>query len=158
MSKHKRTPKDGPSINGGSQGARQTASLVLEVMSGLLRPSEAANALGINLPRYYIMEKRALEGMIGACEPREKGPGHNPEKEVECLKAAIRKLENEVLRYQALARAAQRTIGLSANRLTPAKESGKGGRKRRKPQVRALKVCKTLRAERKNGEPHAATA
>jgi hypothetical protein len=153
MTKKKHTPKDGPRIEGGSREARQMASVILEVLSGLLHPTEAAAAMGINPPRYYILERRALEGLVKACEPAPKGPGKSREKIIADLQQQVKRLGNDVLRYQALARAAQRTIGLSPTKLKP-KERNAKGHKRRKPQVRALKVCKTLTEEEpKNPEP-----
>ena len=101
MSK-RRTPKNGPNVTGGSRDARQIAAVILQVLAGAIHPSEAASLISISLPRYYILEKRALEGMIVACEPRSRGP--NPEKEREDTYRRITRLENEVLRYQALAR------------------------------------------------------
>jgi hypothetical protein len=153
MIKAKHTPKDGPRIDGGSKEARQMASVILEVLSGLLHPTEAAAAMGINPPRYYILERRALEGLVKACEPAAKGPGKSREKVIANLRLQVKRLEKDVLRYQALARAAQRTIGLSPSKLQP-KERNAKGHKRRKPSVRALKVCKTLIEEvPKNPEP-----
>ncbi|MHC4887712.1 MAG: hypothetical protein ACYTGH_21745, partial [Planctomycetota bacterium] len=139
MTKH--TPKDGPTIHGGSQDARRTAALILDVLAGVLRPADAAQVLGIGLPRYYILERRSLEGLVAACEPRPKGPMKNSEKQIEELKITVKRLENEVLRYQALSRAAHRAIGV-AGRVDAVKKS-KNGKKHFKPQVRAKKVSRS---------------
>jgi len=145
--KQRRTQKNGPHVTGGSTEARQTAVVVLQVMAGAIHPADAAAQLTINLPRYYTLEKRALEGMIVACEPRSKGPGPNPGREREALAKEIKRLENEVLRYQALARASQRSLGLKAVKAKPATS-----RKRRKPAVRALKVAQTLQEANDDNE------
>ena len=65
--KKRRGPADGPALKSGGYDARKTAALVLEVLSGELNPSEAAEILQVSLPRYYQIEKRALEGLIRAC-------------------------------------------------------------------------------------------
>ena len=57
----------GPVLKGGDRDARKTAALVLEVLAGELNPAEAAEILEVSLPRYYQIEKRALEGLIRAC-------------------------------------------------------------------------------------------
>jgi hypothetical protein len=120
-------------------------SAILEVMAGTLGPSEAAAALGISAPKYYMVETRALEGMLAACEPRRPGYAHTPERELASLKKKYGKMERECARYQALARAAQRTVGLSTAKAKQG-ESKKGKRKR-KPTVRALTLAKRLRIE-----------
>ena len=69
----KRTAKEGPRVEGGSRDARKTAAVLLEVLGGMLHPQEGAQILGVGLPYYYHVERRALEGMVKACEPRPKG-------------------------------------------------------------------------------------
>jgi hypothetical protein len=139
----------GPHVTGGSRDARRFAAAILEVMAGIRTPTDAAAALAISMPRYYIMEKRALEGLISACEPRPKGPSHRPEKEVECLRLEIVRLEKDVARNQALARAAQRTIGLAPPAKPVARKTDGPGKRRRRgrPTVRALKVIDRLQSQ-----------
>lgn len=138
-----RTQKDGPEIAGGSREARRIAALVLEVLAGAIKPAEAAAALGMNLPRYYHVEKRALQGLLEACEPGSPGRRENAEKrDVAALEKKVRELERDVCRYQTLARAAQRTLGIPERR---AEKAGKG--KRRRPTVRALKIVRQLKRE-----------
>jgi len=43
--------------------------------AGARTPTEAAQALGLSLPRYYLLEERALQGMLVACEPRSMSRG-----------------------------------------------------------------------------------
>ena len=120
-------------------------------MAGIRTPTDAAAALAITMQRYYILEKRALEGMVGACEPRPKGPSHRPDKEVERLRLEVARLQQDVARNQALARAAQRTIGLAPPVKPVAGKgnaSGKGNKhRRRRPVVRALKVIDRLQSQ-----------
>jgi hypothetical protein len=127
----------------GSQEARRTAAAVLEVLAGARTPTEAAEALAVSANRYYQMEARALHGLIEACEPRAKGRTASPEKQLAGLRLEVDKLRNESARFQALARASQKTVGLAAPKPSGSKKGGKG-RRRRKPVVRALKMAKAL--------------
>jgi hypothetical protein len=153
------TRAGGPNVTGGSRDARRIAAAVLEVMAGIRTPTDAANALAISMPRYYIMEKRALEGLISACEPRPKGPGHRPDKEVERLRLEVARLQQDSARSQALAPAAQRTIGLAPPvKPVPRKADAAGNKhRRRRPVVRALKVIDRLKVDGGDG-PQQATA
>jgi hypothetical protein len=47
--------------------------VILEVLAGMRTPTEAATVVGLSVPRYYLWEQRALEGLVRACEPRPKG-------------------------------------------------------------------------------------
>jgi hypothetical protein len=147
----------GPNVTGGSRDARRIAAAVLEVMAGVRTPTDAASALTISMPRYYILEKRALEGLIAACEPRSKGPGRRPDKEVELLRLQVARLEQDVARSQALARAAQRTIGLAPPVKPAARKADAPGKKhrRRRPVVRALKVIDRLKVDGGDDAPQA---
>src|SRR5436305_15200116 len=64
-----------------SREAKQAAAAVLDVLAGGRTPVEAASALGVSLTRYYVLEERALAGLVQACEPRGKGKGVNPERQ-----------------------------------------------------------------------------
>ena len=133
----------GPRVDGGSIQARRVAAMILEALAGVRAPYEAAEMLGISGPRYYVLEQRALQGFLEACEPRPKGPVRSPEQEVQRLQKEIRRLEREVLRQQALTRATQRTVGFPA--APKGKRSGSTKKKRtRKPVVRALKAAALL--------------
>jgi len=133
-----------------SRDARRTAAAVLEVLAGVRSPNEAAEALGVSPPRYYTLEARALEGLVTACEPRPRGPSPSPQKQIDDLEKQVAQLQRDLARMQALARTAQRTIGLAAvNRSKPkASDNGNGDgktkRRRRKPAVRALKAARRL--------------
>ncbi|MCI0409622.1 MAG: hypothetical protein L0191_13850 [Acidobacteria bacterium] len=125
----------------GSEGARKTGAVILEVLAGLRTPTEGSEALGVSSMRYYVMERRALEGMVNALEPRPKGKRHRPEEAMNQLTREKTRLQRELGRMQALVRAAQRTMGLPA---PPSREKKKGERRRRRPSVRAMKVVALL--------------
>ena len=48
----------------GDEGAKRSAAVILEVLAGLRTPTEASQALGITPMRYYVLERRAMEGMV----------------------------------------------------------------------------------------------
>lgn len=140
-----------------SEGRRRAAA-ILEVLAGVRTPGQAAEALGVSLPRYYLLEQRALGGMMAACEPAPRGPQVNPQRRVAALEREIARLTRESGRHLALARAAQRTLGL-APPVAPkpngkaAEKAGPAGksRRRRRATVRALTLAKALAAESGGG-------
>ena len=96
----------------GSANAKRLAAGILEVLGGLRPTSEGAEALGISLPRYYVLETRALQGLIDAMEPLPRGRQKKPVDIIETLQQDKSRLEREILRLQSLVRLAQRAIGL----------------------------------------------
>jgi hypothetical protein len=146
--KRSSSPRKQHGVQGGSSQANQTVVAILEVLAGMRSPSEAASALNISLVRYYLLEKRALEGMAAACEPKPLGKQPSPQTRIASLEKELQQARRECARQQALVRAAQRSVGLSATAAQKAKASpirDKKGRKKRRPTVRALKAAKTLR-------------
>jgi len=134
-----------PVDEGPGREARRRAAVMLEVLAGVRTPSEAASALGISRPHYYLLEGRAVAGLVAACEVRRDGPRPNAAAEAARLRNEVTRLEREVQRQQALARAAQRAIGLAA---VSASETAKPGRRPgRKPVARALRAAAQLRTE-----------
>ena len=125
----------------GDEGAKRNAAMILEVLAGLRTPTEAAEALRITTMRYYVLERRALEGMVASLAPRPKGKRRRPEGEA--MRRETTRLEREVGRLQALVRAAQRTMKLPP---PPSRERKPGEKRRRRPQVRAEKTITLLRA------------
>jgi hypothetical protein len=121
---------------------RRQASAVLEVLSGVLSPTDVAKALSLSLPAYYKLEARAVRGLIEACRPPGRGPRPAPEKEAQKLRRQCRRLQQDLQRYQALARAAQRAAGMPA---PPKPKPDARGRRKRKPAVRALKAIEALK-------------
>jgi len=144
-----------------SRDAQRTAAAILEVLAGVRTPTEAAAALSLSVPRYYLWEQRALEGLVRACEPRPKGKAAHERHRVAVLEKEIVRLRRDCARQQALVRASQRTIGLAPSVLPatkpaakPAgKATGKAGggvtgkaKRKRRPVVRALKAAAALQA------------
>jgi hypothetical protein len=124
--------------------AKRLAAAILEVLAGARTPTEAAAALELSVPRYYQLEVQALRGLLEACEPRPKGRVRTAKSEVQTLTKENQRLQRELTRHQALARAAQRTIGLSP----PTPAVNKNGKKLRKRRVaRALSVAERLKHE-----------
>lgn len=150
----------------GTRQANKLAVAILDVLAGARLPAEAAQAVGVSLPRYYQLEQRALDGIVKACEPRVKGPGKNPQRQAAQLQRQVTRLTQELSRQQALVRAAQRTIGLAPPAPRPAASTKgatgaakSGSKRRRKPTVRALKAAQRLReAVATDAEPVAPSA
>ena len=143
--------------------AKRAAALILEVLAGVRTPAGAASALGIRLPRYYLLEERAIKGLISACEPRPRGRTVSTGRRLIQLERELAVSQREIARHQALARTTQRALGLAPQppqspRPTgraPATSSGPK-RRQRKPSVRALRAARLLsRAEPSGGETSA---
>ena len=115
----------------GSAGARRQAALVLEALGGLRSAQEAADAMEVAIARYYVLERRAVQAVVAAMEPRPRGRQRTLRSELEAAQREIERLEREVLRYQALHRAASRAIGV------PPEEGAAVGSRRKKKTVRA---------------------
>jgi hypothetical protein len=120
-----------------SREARRAACVVLEVLGGERTAGEAAEALAMSTSAYYLLEQRALDALVVACEPRPPGWVATAQWELGGLRKKYAMLERECARYQALARLAQRTMGLAA----PKKEERKN---KRRPTRRALSAAKRM--------------
>jgi hypothetical protein len=124
--------------------AKRLAAAILEVLAGARTPTEAAATLELSVPRYYQLEAQALRGLLEACEPKPKGRVRTIKTEVEELRKENQRLQREMSRHQALARAAQRAVGLSP----PTPTVNKNGKKPRKRRVaRALSVAERLKQD-----------
>jgi len=137
----------------------------LEVLAGVRRPSEAAQALGTSLPRYYQLERRALMGLLSACEPAPRGPRVDLARQLAALERENRRLKRECDRQQALVRMAERSLGLTAPSAVKPPAKGKedvknGGTKRRqrRASVRALQVVRGLRLDDGSAVPASGVA
>jgi hypothetical protein len=135
--------------------ANRRAAAVLEVLGGLRMPSEGAAALGISVHHYYLLERKALAGLLAACEPQPKGPREpSTEKKLKNLERELETCRRECMRQAALVRATQRAVGLPAVP-SPSKKGGKAAgkaqgkkaaaAKRRRPTVRALRAAGAVR-------------
>ncbi len=144
-----RGPGSGPYKDlgaGASAGAKRLAAAILEVLAGTRTPAQAAEALALSLPRYYLLEVRALQGMLVACEPRSLGRVPTAESALAALERECAQLRRECGRQQALVRAAQRTIGLAPPVVAKQERNGKKVRRRR-PVARALRIAARLQQE-----------
>ena len=135
-----------------SREAKQRAAAILEVLAGARTPAAAAQALGESLARYYLLEEKALAGLLAACEPQPRGPGVDYGRRLAALEGDCQRWQRECARQQALVRAAQRTIGLAAPAPSPARDKGKKRRSRR-PVVRALQAAARLRSGEDTKDP-----
>jgi len=120
-----------------SREARRAACMVLEVLGGERTAGEAAEALAMSTSAYYLLEQRALDALVVACEPKPTGWVPTAQWELGGLRKKYAVLERECARYQALARLAQRTMGLAAPK--PEKRKNK-----RRPVRRALAAAKRM--------------
>jgi len=138
----------------GSERAKRSAAVILEVLAGVRGTYEASVAMGVSPNRYYQLEARALTGMIQALEPLPRGRRKGPEEDVKHLTAENGRLKREVTRLQSLVRVAQRSLGIQ---VTPGKKGGDASR-RRKPSHRGKKVVALLRKRGDDGSPDEAKA
>jgi hypothetical protein len=136
-----------------SREAQRIGAAILEVLAGVRSPTDAATALGIAVPQYYLWEQRALQGLIAACQPRRPGEAISQRHQIAVLQKEVVQLKQDCARQQALVRATQRTIGLSPpapksaakpQGKTAGKTAGKKSRRRRLV-VRALRAATALR-------------
>jgi hypothetical protein len=131
---------------GVSAEARRQAAAILEVLAGVRTPTEVAGQLAVSLTRYYIIESRALQGLVAACEPRPRGKVRTPASELAALRRECEQLRRQAARQQALLRVTERTIGLAAAPAAPSTNAGQKSRKKRqrKPKARALLAAAVL--------------
>jgi hypothetical protein len=132
-------------LHANSAETKRLATAILEVLAGVRTPTDAAKILEISLPRYYLLEQRALAGLLAACEPRTKGPGRNADRELAKLQRELAASQRECARQQSLLRAAQRAVGLSPSQ--PPNATLKNGAKktrRRRPAARALRAARAI--------------
>jgi hypothetical protein len=122
--------------------AKRLCAVILEVLGGVRTPTDAAGALGVSVPRYYALEARALRGLLRACQRRSRGRKRSAEGELARLKVDLERLATERDRLQALLRASQRAMGLAA----PQKPEHSKKKRKRRPQVRALRAARALEA------------
>jgi hypothetical protein len=114
----KKTPSSKPSA---TTEAQRRAAVILEVLAGIRTAQEAARLLKISPNSYYIAERKALSGLVAACEPVPRcGPTPDLERQVHQLERALAHCQRECQRQAALVRATQRAVGLPA---TPVPEA-----------------------------------
>jgi hypothetical protein len=126
-----------------SREAKRMAAILLDVLAGSRTPTQAAETLGVSLPRYYQLESRGLDGLLMACEPRPRGRQTSSKAADETLRRDNERLRRELSRQQSLVRLTQRTLGVAPP--VPVKPAGK--RKARRPTVRAMRRANELRVD-----------
>jgi hypothetical protein len=131
--------------------AKRQAAVILEVWAGVRTPLQAAEVLGMSLPRYYQIEARGLQGLVAACLPKPKGRQASPSREATALRQDNERLRRELGRQQALVRLTQRGLGVAPPPAKPAAKKGRG--RRRKPVVRALTLAARLGPEVTEPQP-----
>jgi len=150
-----------PSLGGeASVEANRRAAAILEVLGGVRSPSEAAEVLKISVTHYYVLERKALRGLLAACQPQPKGKrGPSAEQELVKLRRQLDQCRRECLRQAALVRATQRAVGLPTIKPAPAggrqAKAGKRGKRRRRATVRALHAADLLRKNSSGVDPAA---
>ncbi len=78
-----------------SRDAQRMAAAILEVLAGVRTPTEAATALSLSVPRYYLWEQRALEGLVRACEPRPVGKAAHERHRMAVLEKEVARLRQD---------------------------------------------------------------
>jgi hypothetical protein len=130
-----------PLLPEANKDAKRMAAVILEVWAGMRTPLQAAEALGLSLPRYYQIEANGLHGLVAGIAP--KGRQANPAREATALKRDNERLRRELSRQQAFVRLTQRSLGVAS----PPAKSATGRGRRRKPVVRALTLAARLQPE-----------
>src|SRR5215469_14011339 len=100
-----------PLLPEAGKDAKRMAAVILEVWAGLRTPLQAAEALGVSLPRYYQIEASGLQGLVAGCAPKPKGRQANPAHEATVLKRDNERLRRELARQQARVQRDARTGG-----------------------------------------------
>ena len=131
--------------DGVSPEARRQAAAILEVLAGVRTPSEVAAQLAVSLTRNYIIEGRALQGLVAACAPRPQGRVRTPASELAVLRRECEQLRRQVARQQALLRVTERTVGLSGAAPSAKSDRTSPKKRHRKPKARALQAAAVLR-------------
>jgi transposase len=88
-------------MNSPPDQARQRATLILQVQSGRMTATEAAQQLGISRKSYHQWEKRALAALLEATEQQPPGrPPKESDPEKEQLRRQVAQLEQKVTQME----------------------------------------------------------
>jgi hypothetical protein len=129
--------------------ARRRAAVILEVLAGLRSATAASEELGLALARYYVLERRAVSGMVAALGPRPRGRPRTDEERVRQMTTEVERLRAELTRLEALHRMSQRAIGVAGD----SRSGNSAPSTRRKPsQGRAAARTKRVLVRLRNGE------
>lgn len=126
----------------GSEESKKKAALILEVLSGLKTITEACAILGIKGIRYYLLEGRAMQGMVSAMENLPKGRRERPiEDQLKRTEKDRDRLARELRQTQVLLRMVRRSYGVTE----PVEKPGtKVRRRRRQGKLRVAQVLARL--------------
>jgi hypothetical protein len=81
--------------------ARLRAEVILQVRSGQMTATAAAQTLGISRQQYYQWEQRALRALLASLEDQPTGRPKTPtDLEKEALLNRVNQLEQQVQRYE----------------------------------------------------------
>jgi len=145
-----------------SERARHMAAVILDVLGGNRSPGDAALALGLSVARYYVIEQRAILGLVAACDATPtRGPTPDLQRKIDHLEAENRRLNQTLLRQQALVRSTQRGLGIAHPKPPPAASASSkpgtpaatGGRRKRRPMVRALRQAQRVAPQQSTTTP-----
>jgi len=88
--------KPKPAQEAQEQLARRRAALIVQVQSGVITATEAAQQLGISRKTYYEWERRALQALVEALRDRPGGrPATPTEPEREALQQQMQELAEQ---------------------------------------------------------------
>src|SRR5262245_60739274 len=77
--------------------AQRRAELILQVRSGQITATEAAQTLGISRQRYYEWEQRGLQALLAALQDHPTGRPRTPtDPEKEALLRRVQQLEQQI--------------------------------------------------------------
>ncbi len=107
--------------------ARQRAEVILQVRSGQITATQAAQQLGISRQQYYAWEKRALTALLTALADQPTGRPKSPtDPEKEHLQRRVQQLEQQVQQHEEREQLRQRLNQWAArNDLPPAKKNSR---------------------------------
>jgi hypothetical protein len=145
--------------------AQRRAAVILEVLAGIRTTQEAAKVLKISTNHYYILERKALAGLVSACEPApRRGRVPDVQRQQEKLQRELTRLEQQCQRQAALVRATQRALGVPVTAepvdgprggKTSKRSRGAKTRTRRRQAPRALRAARLLQKTVAQSEPAA---
>ena len=106
--------------------AQQRAELILQVRSGRMTATDAAQALGISRQQYYQWEQRALQALLSALEDQPTGRPKTPtDPEKEALQRRVQQLEQQVQEQEQKEQLRQLLDQWEREDLPPAKKNPK---------------------------------
>ena len=110
--------------------ARQRASIILQVRSGVLSATEGAQRLGVSRKTYYEWEERALGAMAGALENRPAGRPLAPvDEEKEELRRRNEELEKKLFLAEKTIEVKDLLLAYDEFRVRDAKKNGRADKR-----------------------------